>query len=163
MSYSIEPQPDWYSFPWENAGLRDCHDVLVVGLPTGVAHANTSNIKTNVTDDGALSTLHLSYPVSTLMLNTDMLYKRVAVKDENFYRKMAGHNSYLAKHTGVSSGGTWESDVSIPLPILVRDIHPKVTALKSDSDGSRILQISMESATEPAEAKPVSIDFESID
>ena len=99
------------------------------------------------------------------MLDTGMIYKRVKKvdKDEHFFPRLAGHKSFLTKHLGVPTGGTWESEVHIPLPLLVREINPNIKAVKSEIDGSHILQISMESAKEPPEAKSKAIVFESID
>jgi hypothetical protein len=156
-AYSLKPVPEYYMFEWTNDDLRDCVNV-VINLSSGsTAHADMSNVGVTIASDDKHSFLRLTYKWNESMVEVDKLYPfiKVADRDQNFFNCIAAHKKFLGTTFGLPGKKVIESTVCIQLPFKVRDVNPKIQPLKRDN-GSRMLHISMESATEPKNLQLVS-------
>jgi hypothetical protein len=161
---SMASCPDHFMYMWTNGYMRECIDVVVT-LGSGTTSHSKTNVKVKVTDDGGRSAVLLTHRWNETMMDADEIYANV--KDENkdvhFHNCMAAMRVFLANTFGLPGSFDKESTVCIHLPIKVRDVNPKITAVKKDSNGSRLLVISMESAKEAKQAKLSENLFEVLD
>jgi hypothetical protein len=148
-------------YMWTNGEMRDCIDV-VVNLGSGTTSYSTTNVSLSVRDDGERSSLLLTHKWNETMIDADQIYANVkeADKDVNYnHNRMTAHRVFLANTFGLSGFVKMMSTAKIPLPLKVRDVNPKITVVKKNSNFSRILVISMESAKEAKQVDLSEIQF----
>jgi hypothetical protein len=129
---------------------------VVINLGSGTtSHAGTSNVKVTITDEGERSSLLFTYNWNETMMDANQMYAGVKEneKDGNLWLRSIAHRLFLADNFGLPGDLKMKSTVRIPLPIKVRDVNTKINALKDDSNGSRLLIISMESAKDFKQVK----------